>query len=57
VDAEHVALRPIKPGEDDDLVTGLDSAEPLDQFGLEDEPGVGRALVPLLWRRRWIGQR
>ena len=57
VNLEHIALRAIEPGEDEQVVTGLDAMQPVDDVRLEDDPRIGRALVALPGRRRRVGER
>ena len=57
MDDERVAIGPVKPGQDEELVSGLDALEPLDDVGLEDQPRIGRALVALLGRRLRVRER
>jgi hypothetical protein len=56
MDDEHVALGSIEPGEDEHLVARLEALQPVDEVLLEDDPGVGRALVALPGRRRRVGE-
>ena len=48
VHSQHVATGPIEPGEEQDLLAGLDAVEAFDDSGIEDEPGVGGAFVALI---------
>jgi hypothetical protein len=55
--AQYVAPGEMEPGEDEDAVSGVDPTEALDEGGIEQEPGVGRALLALLRRGGGIGER
>jgi hypothetical protein len=57
MDHEHVALRAIEPGEDEELVAGLDALQPVENVRLEGDPRIGCALVALPGRRRRVGER
>ena len=54
---QDVTPSAIQPREDQDVVADANAVEGLEHGRLEDEPGVGRALVALVWRRRDVGQR
>jgi hypothetical protein len=54
---EHVALRPIEPGEDEELIAGLDALQPVEDIRLEDDPRVGGTLVALPGRSRRVCER
>jgi hypothetical protein len=57
MDDEHVPLRSVEPGEDEELVAGLDAVHGIEDIGLEDDPRVRRALVTLLRSGRRVRQR
>jgi hypothetical protein len=57
MDHEHVAVGAMEPGEDEHFVAGLDALQPIEDVGVELDPGVRRALVALLRGGFRIGQR
>jgi hypothetical protein len=48
MDHEHVPVRPVEPGQDQELVADPDALQRIEYVGLEVDPGVGRTLVSLL---------
>jgi hypothetical protein len=54
MDPEHVAVGPVEPGEDDELVARGDPLDPGGDGGGEDDPGLRRTLVALLRRRQLV---
>ena len=45
---EDLAVGAVEPGEDQQVIPGLDAVQRVEDVLVEDEPGVGRPLVALL---------
>jgi hypothetical protein len=54
---ELAPISAVEPGDQDDAVPHLDSAQGIDDVRLEFDPGLGAALVALLRGRLDVGQR
>jgi hypothetical protein len=54
---EHAAVRPVEPGQHQDLGPGTQVAQGVGHAGLEDQPGRRRTLVGLHGRLGHLGQR
>jgi hypothetical protein len=54
---QDLAVRPIEPREQQELVADIDPLERLGDVRLEVDPGIRRALVALLGSGRRVGQR
>jgi hypothetical protein len=57
VHGEHVAVRPVEPGEHDDVAAGDDVRDRSRVLRCDHDGGVGGALEALLGRRRGVGER
>src|SRR4029077_2125143 len=57
MDDQHVTPGAIQPRQHDHLVTDLQVAQPIAEPGVESQPSLRRAFVPLPGRRRPIDER
>lgn len=57
MDDQHVAPGAIQPRQDDNLGTDLQVTKGLGEPGVEDQPGIWRSFVSLLWRGGPIDER
>ena len=57
VNDEHIATRPVEPGQQDDLGPNPKVAQAVARALIEDKVGVRRALVALLWSHADVEQR
>ena len=56
MDDEDVSVGAVQPGEQQELIPGLDASESVEHLRLEAEPGIRRAFVPLSGRGVQVGE-
>jgi hypothetical protein len=57
MDNEHVPVRTIEPGQDEEVVTGPDALQRFQYVGLESDPGIRRTLIALPGSGLQVSQR